>query len=899
MPTKKVITVQSIAKPFWSFETDKALLTLQTTVGGLSDEIVASRLAQFGANQLQAPDRFIGLKIFLRQFKSPLIFILIIAGVATLYLREWTDASVIFLAIVVNTLLGFYQENRAEHAIEKLRSYIKERVRVIRNGQEIEIDAIHLVPGDIIHLSSGMRVPADARLIEATSLAVDEALLTGESLPVNKHLEVSSEGAGLPERKNMIFGGTLVVDGTGLAVVTATGLSTEIGKIAKLVAAPKREQAPLQKAVTKLAWLIAAALSFLVFGIFMLGVSRGIPLYEMFLISAAVAVGAIPEALPIALTVVLAVGVEQLAKRNGIVRNLAAAETLGSTTVIMVDKTGTLTEAQMKLVNVISVNDILAHDGISKHRTKVLGHAERSLLAMAYFNTDVAINNPDANPEEWELSGKPLEVNIVRALVRNEILPEELTSSIESRLVLPFNSSNKFSVSRTTQLRGSSVFPKKYQQAWIALGAPDILLEKSNATKEETERIMRVIHKLSADGKRVLGVVAKRRQQKETSITPAEVQKFDFLGLLCFFDPIRVGVREAIEKIEETGVRVVMATGDLPGTARSVASELGWKVNEGNILTSVDLHQLTDEELLTNIDNIKIYSRVTPEDKRRVGLLLKQRGEVVGMTGDGVNDAPSLKAVDIGIAVGSGSDVAKDVADIVLLDDNFLTIAAAIEEGRRTLSNIRKSFVYLMSNSLDSVIVVGGSLLVGLPLPLTGLQIIWVNFFTGSWPALSFAFDEFVDKKMINAQNARTIIDGEVKFLTLGVGVFTSGCIFLLYWLLTYWQYPEAEVRSFIFACFASYILFVAYSFRSLSRPIFSYPVFSNRYLNASVLFGSVLIGTTIYFPPLQAIFQTTSLSLWWILGLAAWVVFNVFIVEVVKAAFKFIRERTRRAAAA
>ncbi|MEX2436859.1 MAG: HAD-IC family P-type ATPase, partial [Candidatus Paceibacterota bacterium] len=311
--------------------------------------------------------------------------------------------------------------------------------------------------------------------------------------------------------------------------------------------------------------------------------------------------------------------------------------------------------------------------------------------------------------------------------------------------------------------------------------------------------------------------------------------------------------------------------------------ELGWDISEGQVLTGEELKTISDEDLLENIDNIKIYARVTPEDKLRIAKLFKSRGEVVGMTGDGVNDAPSLKGVDIGIAVGSGSDVAKEVADLVLLDDNFQTIVAAIEEGRRILSNIRKSFVYLVSNSFDEVILIGGSLIIGLSLPLTALQIIWVNFFTGSLPALSYAFDDFTDRDRMTAKSSRKIINGEVKALTLGIGIITSVLLLVLYWYLSYINIPEIEARTFLFACFASYILFVSFSFRSLKRPIFSYNIFSNKFLSWSVVIGLILIAITIYIPFLQEIFGTVALTYTWLGWLALWIVINIGLVEGIK----------------
>lgn len=875
-------------KPFWSFSAEETLSILETSKTGLSENEVAERRDEYGLNRLRKENRFSKFKIFFDQFKSPLIFILIIAGVTTLIINEWVDSAVIFLCIAINTALGFYQESRAETALERLRSYIKERARIVREGKEHEIDAEQLVPGDIIHLSYGSRVPADARLISVKNLSVDEAILTGESLPVTKKTEAVSEATSLPERKNMVFAGTLVVEGYAVAVITGTGIFTEIGRIAELVAEAERGKTPLQKAVWKLAWVIAALATVIISGVFFLGLSRGEEIMEMFLVSIAVAVGAIPEALPISLTVVLAVGVEQLVKRKGIMRNLTAAETLGSTSVIITDKTGTLTEADLTLTDIISAEKLIQKKGGDEKRTKSLSPEQKEILKLAIFNTDVVIENSEEKPENWRLLGRAIENQIIRSAGINGLKPEKLKKESNNYLALSFNSNNKFSVSYVEISKNLSSPISNKKNFHVILGAPDILLDRSDLDKNSYLAIKNRIEEMSTEGKRLVGIAVMPTTQKDSeSFSPESAQNIKFIGVLAFFDPVRPKVPEAIKKMEKSGVKVIMATGDLKGTALSIAKDLGWKVKEGEVLTGDELKRLSDEELLKNIENIKVYARVTPEDKMRIGLLLKKKGEIVGMTGDGVNDAPSLKAVDIGIAVGSGSDVAKEVADLVLLDDNFETIVAAIEEGRRILNNIRKSFIYLMSNCLDEVILIGGSLLLGFPLPLTALQILWVNFFTGSLPAVSYAFDDFIDKDKTTAKSSRKIIDSEVKVLALGVGTLTSILLIVLYWLLLKLNVPIDEAKTFVFASLATYIMFVAFSFRSLKKPIFSYNIFSNRFLSWSVLLGLALTAATIYLPFLQNIFNTTSLSIAWIGWLIVWNIINISLVEAIKWAYR------------
>lgn len=858
----------------WALSIEQALERFHTSRQGLIEKEADLRLRHFGTNSLPRPKRFTMLGILLQQFSSPLIFILVGAAVLTIALKEWIDTVVILLAILVNAGLGFYQEYRAEATLEKLTTYIKERARVIRDGTEQEVDSTLLVPGDIIHLSYGSRIPSDARLIEANELSVDESVLTGESLPIHKETAELSEGTSLPERTNMVFAGTLVVEGSAIALVTTTGRYTEIGRIAELVDTTKREHTPLQKALARLGWMIFIGIAFLVAAIFFLGIARGEPIFEMMLMAVAISVGAIPEALPIALTVILAVGVERLATRKGIMRNLAAAETLGSTSVIMTDKTGTLTEANMRLVDIRTRKELL--DDPSKRGTiDTLRPDEKEILASALWGVDIVLENPGAEETEWRFSGKPIETAIARAAHRHGL---DVFAAARVRIpLLPFNSTNKFSINGHRE-----------KDEYIALGAPDILLQRSRLTKDDYLAMEKHIQTVSAEGKRLLGVARFPREKhgslKKGSAHPDHASDLEFLGVLVFQDPIRPEAKDAIKKMESLGAKVVMLTGDLKGTAIAIARELGWEVPEGDVISGEELRRLTDEELLPDLGRIRIFARVTPEDKLRIGRLYQKAGEIVAMTGDGVNDAPSLKAVDIGIALGSGTDVAKSVAGLVLLDDNFTTIVRAIEEGRRILENIRKVFVYLTSTCLDAVILIGGSLIAGLPLPLSALQIIWVNFFADSLPALSFAFDKEYDSRR---ERGAEILTREVKVLTLGIGILTSALLFSMYWFLLRIGLPEDQVHSLIFVCFALYGLIVAYCFRSLRTSLFARPIFDNRYLNLSVGLGTVLIMASVTVPFLREIFDLAiiPLSLAWVV--IVWLVVNILLVETTKWVFR------------
>lgn len=850
----------------WSLTEEEIFSSYKTVQDGLTDEESEVRIGIYGENIFSKKEKKRTLSLLVSQFTSPLIFILISAGVLSAVLRDWIDVVVIALALVVNAGLGFYREYHAENTLEKLTSYIKERTRVFRAGAEQEIDATRIVPGDIISLTYGARVPADIRIIRSTNFKTDEAILTGEAIPVSKTAEPIAVGALVAERKNIAHAGTLVVEGFALGVVIATGDDTEIGKIAQSVSATVRSKTPLQKSVDMVAWMIFLVVLVIVAGIFFLGIARGQETLEMLKLSAAVAVGAVPEALPIALTVILAKGAERIAAKKGIVRKLAAAETLGSTTLIMTDKTGTLTKADMKLTGIHSTESIIS-DATVLLGDKISG-AEKHLLELALKSTNIRLESTEGTPDNWIIHGRPFEKNIAKTALLYGITEHKHFGGGE--FVVPFNSTHKFSV-------------VKNNDSYIVMGAPDILVGLSGMEKDAYIKMSEWIQRISSEGKRLVGLATMRASNQEIT-SPEDVRDITFLGVLSFYDPIREEVPDVLKKIEQAGVKVVLVTGDLKGTALSVAKEIGWNVGEEVVMTGETLRGLSYVELYESIAHIKIFARVTPEDKMRIGRIYQSRGEVVAMTGDGVNDAPALKAMDIGISLGSGSDVAKSAADIVLLDDNFKTITLAILEGRKIIGNIRKTFVYLLSNSLDAVFVIAGSLAVGLSVPLTALQIIWVNFFTGSLPALAFAFDEEFDKKTMHGGGVRKkLFSRDVVFLTFGIGTLSSVLLFVLYYTLLHRGYDLGVAQTVFFLCFASYVLAISFSFRSLYKPIYAYNPFSNKTLSWSVLAAVMIIVATVSIPFMRGVFGLTAIPFVWIWFVIGWVFLNVVIVECAK----------------
>ncbi|OGN22306.1 MAG: hypothetical protein A2918_00080 [Candidatus Yanofskybacteria bacterium RIFCSPLOWO2_01_FULL_42_49] len=851
---------------FWSLPVQKVIEILDTDVrSGLLESEVTRRIKIFGPNVIEKPRRAPGLFILLNQFKSPLILILLFAGVVTLFIAHYRDALFIFAAVIANTALGFYQEYKAEKALAELKTYLKQRARVIRDGIEREIDAAELVPGDIVHLAQGDRIPADGRLIFVNDLQADEAILTGESLPVSKSVDPVSAEATIGDQYSIVFAGTLVTQGMGTAVICRTDFSTELGKIATLVAESQREETPLQNAIKRFSVKAGIVLSVFTLIIFGIGIALGYSRVDMFLTSIAIAVSAVPEGLPVAMTVILAIGVQRMARRKGVIRKLIAAETLGDTSVIIIDKTGTLTMAKMELSKVLP-----AVDG-----------GENKLLELAIINTNTFIENPDDSPSEWRISGRVLESALVKEVALRGVLVDAVKKKTLVLSSLPFNAANKFS---------ASLIHDGEKHLLVFFGAPDIFINRSTLNDTERDAALKEIGSLAESGELVVGVATKEVEKKEDFIFSKDLKLTGLLfqGLITLRDPIRPNVKEAVRKVQESGIRVIVMTGDHRGTAEAVAREVGLYIEKKGTLDSSELKLLSDEDLKKRLPFLRVISRVSPTDKMRIVKVFQETGEVVAMTGDGVNDAPSIKQADIGVAMGSGTEVARDVADLVLLDDNFETIAAAVEEGRQIMHNIRKVLVYLLSDTADELFLIGGALLTGLALPLNALQILWVNFFSDSFPAVAFAFEKNIDGLTYRPQSTKAgLFDPVMKFLILFIGLSTSAFLFVLYWLLLRVGFPEDLVRTFIFASFGSYTLFLAFSLRSLEKNIFKYSVFSNRYLVAGVGIGLVLMAMAIYIPFFQSLLKTVSLPFYWLLGVALIALINILAVEFGKWIFR------------
>jgi Ca2+-transporting ATPase len=853
------IEKEIIKQPFWAMSAEDAMLALKSSQFGISESDVKDRKNIFGPNKIINQKRFVQTKIFLRQFKSPLIYLLVLAALVTIYLGELNEATFIFIAVAVNVVLGFYQESKAEKALESLAGYLETKTRVMRGGKLFEINIEDLVPGDIIHFSSGDSIPADCRIISANNLLVDESILTGESLPVEKGTKASPLSAVLADRRSMLFSGTLAVEGLGTAIVVATAKNTELGNIAALINEITEEKTPLQKTIDSFAKKLALLVTVLAISIFFMGILYEYSPADMFKMSIAVAVAAVPEGLIIALTVILAVGVERLAKRKGVVRRLLSAETLGDTSVILTDKTGTLTEAKLNLVGIDSPK---IEDNHSEEERK------KEIIKFAILSTDARVTNPDDPAEDWKFVGKALDVALIKGALNNfDIKESDLRQQYTILDRLPFNSQNKFS---------SVKVKKDGMESILLIGAPEVVLKLCHTfywngqrpiSEIERAELLKDVHKKAYEGHRIISVASSSRQMNLADAK--KIDGFAYLGNILLKDTVRKDAGAVIGEIGQEGIRTVIVTGDHAGTAIAIARELGMSIDKNAVIEQHELDLMDNEQLVSRLPEIKIFARVNPESKVRIAKLFQAAGHVVAMTGDGVNDAPALKQADVGIAIGSGSGVARESADLVLLDDSFGTIVAAIDEGRRILQNIRKVLVFSLANLFDAIILVGGSIFLNIPIPVNAVQILWVNFVTDSFPIISISYEDEIGKgERIRKKISRSsVFDKEVKFLIWVIGVLTSILLFAAHYFLLKAGFPEQLSRTFVFSSLGVYTLLLTFSVKSLDKNIWNYNPFNNKVMNLSAFVGLALMMVAIYSTTLQKLLGTVSLPGVWLAG--------------------------------
>lgn len=864
-----VSTVGTVGTQQWHIMTsDAACVALVTNAErGLSREEAKKRLQEFGPNELKHTGGATWYGVLLAQFQNVLIVILLIAVALSAVLSEGLDALAIAAIVLFAVLLGFLQEYRAERAMEALQKMAAPTATVLRDGEEQEVEGRDLVPGDVIILATGDKIPADSRLLEAVNVRVAEASLTGESTPVRKVVEPLHDAqVGVGDRKNMIYMGTSATYGRGRAVVVATGMQTEFGKIATMLQSVREQRTPLQKNLDHVGNLLARVALGIVAIIIGAGVWRGQPLLEIFIFGVALAVAVVPEALPAVVTISLAVGLQRMVRRHALIRRLPAVETLGSTSVICADKTGTLTRDEMTVRRIIVDGRTVEVTGAGyEPKGDFLGASEGVTAAALHTLLTAAVLCNDARlvqkGDQWGIRGDPTEGGLVVVAAKAGIWKEELEKQYSRIDEVPFSSEAK---------RMTTVHVVGDQRVAFAKGAPEIILDACQIGAAEKERYLEGAQTMASQALRVLGVAWKELEpggDPEHSMT--------FLGLVGMIDPPRAEAKSAVEKCMRAGIRVVMITGDHPLTAEAIARELGILLPGGRVLTGRELDSMNEELFRQDVSHIQVYARVSPEHKLRIITALQAEGQqVVAMTGDGVNDAPALKRADIGVAMGiTGTDVTKEAAAMILTDDNFASIVAAVEEGRAIFGNIKKYLMYLLSANLGEIGIVTLCTILGLPLPLTALQLLFVNLVTDGLPAIALSVDP--PEKDLMGRPPRdqrcSIFTRPVLSLMLLGGIWSTVLhTGLFLWLLRRGiDLPRA--MTMIFVTLVLLELCKAYIFRSDHRPVWE-GMFQNRWLNFSVLAGILPLLAVIALPMLQEPFKTVPLNMgeWGFLALLA-----------------------------
>ena len=802
-------------------------------LGGLTSDEASSRLKKYGPNVLPEKPPPSSFSIFFSQFKNPLVYVLVVAGAVTFFLQDYSDTAIIFFVVLVNSILGYVQEKKASNTLESLKSLVHPKAVVIRAGKKVDVDVENIVPGDQVILSQGGKVPADGVVISANRFQAEEAVLTGESRPIDK---------GIDEK---VFMGTLVASGEAVMKVTTTGADTQMGKIALSVQDPV-EDSPLTRQLklfsNQLTKLVIALITF----VFIVGLVAGLEVVEIFKTSVALAVSSIPEGLLIAITVVLAIGMQRILKKKGLVRNLVSAETLGGVTSLCVDKTGTLTHGKLEVVEV---------DG------------EKEELCLQYFASpddpvmQVAKSWLETNLDDYEKRKREFDVN---------------TKHLD---VIPFSPENRYYATLVKHKDGN-------REAFVN-GAPELLVERSKLDAEKKGEIKEEIKKLTTSGKRVIGLAKKIIQEGKDKLNEKDIEaELVWVGLLVFSDPVRVGVRTAFEHTKSAGIKTVVITGDYAETAMAVMNELNMQVSEDRVVMGETLENMSEDEVVKKLEGIYrkgdgavLFARTKPEQKLKVVYALQESGEIVAMMGDGVNDAPALHKADIGIVVGEATDVAKESADLILLDSSFETIVDAVREGRGIFDNIRKIILYLMCDAYAEIVAVIGAIMIsvtimsGLPLPVTAAQILWINIVSDGFPHLALTVDpkskDIMDRPPRLPKDP--IVAGWMKGLIAVVSII-SGLTALLLFIHYYLSTGSIELsRSFAFAILGVNSLVYVFSVRTLTRPFWEENPFKNRWLNLAVLAGFVFQLLPFLITPLRGFFEIEMLSLsQWGLVLAA-----------------------------
>ncbi|MGM7701111.1 cation-translocating P-type ATPase [Pseudalkalibacillus sp. Hm43] len=867
---------------WYSISTAEVENTLQTDIKqGLTEKEAKKRLMNHGPNELHQEERMSPIIVFLSQFKDFMVLVLLVATLISGILGEYMDAIAIMLIVFVNGILGFVQEQKAEKSLHALKQLSSPKVNVLRNNEWVTIPSQEVVIGDIIRFSAGDRISADVRLIDSKSLSVEESALTGESIPSQKKAGAHLTGEQpLGDQENMCFMGTMVTNGRGTGIVIGTGMKTEMGKIAHLLTSEEGLQTPLQRRLEqlgKILILVALALTALVV---VVGVVQGHDLYTMFLAGVSLAVAAIPEGLPAIVTIALALGVQKMIRRRAIVRKLPSVETLGCATVICSDKTGTLTQNKMTVTELWSSGkswrvtgtgaDLQGHFMSGDHlidieRTPSL----KQLLTFGVLCNNATIRNVESKGrKEIQMSGDPTEIALKIAGYKAGIQDAVVERSYKLEDEFPFDSERKMMSVIVQSADG--------QRYVVTKGAPDVVLSRcerilwndrqSLLDDHRKKDVHRTVEKMGSHALRTIAVGYRPLKTGEQVKSAFEAEaNLTLIGLQGMIDPPRPEAIESIRECQQAGIKTVMITGDHVVTAKAIAKQLNMLPPDGKVMEGSTLASLSIEELEDIVDDVYVFARVSPEHKLKIVKALQNRGHIVAMTGDGVNDAPAIKAANIGIAMGiTGTDVAREASSLVLSDDNFATIRAAIEEGRNIYENIRKFIRYLLASNVGEILVMLFAMLMALPLPLVPIQILWVNLVTDGLPAMALGIDsaeENVMKRAPRRTNEGVFSRGlGWKIISRG---FLIGIVTIIAFAIAYFENPENLVRAqtIAFSTLVMAQLIHVFDCRS-ERSVFHRNPFGNIYLVWAVISSIVLLAIVIYYPPLQPIFHTTALNL-------------------------------------
>ncbi len=877
---------------------------------GLTSDEAQARLERFGLNELAETPRPGFWQLLLRQFQDFLILILIVAAGVSFVLGEMVEAGAILAIVILNAVLGVIQESKAEEALAALKKMAAPEARVLRDRHRISIPARELVPGDVVFLEAGSYVPADLRLVTAANLKIDEASLTGESVPVEKAADVTlSQGVPLGDRRNLAFMGTTVTYGRGVGVVVRTGMQTEIGLIAEMIQSYEKEATPLQRRLDQLGrWLgwgtlVVCGIVFVEAliqdtnlgliareGLIPYLVRTRQEIVELFIVAVSLAVAAVPEGLPAVVTIVLALGMQEMVRRHALIRRLPAVETLGSATVICSDKTGTLTQNEMTAVRLYVANlrlDVSGEGYQPEGRFTHYGdpadpydHPEvLALLTGGLLASDARLEpvSTGENGTRYRMVGDPTEGALVVAAAKAGLWRDEVEDRLPRVAEIPFDSDRKrMTTIHRGEVRGLEETGGAEYVACVK-GAPDVMLPFCDTILEEgvevplttgrRQHIENVIRDLGRDGLRVLAVAYRHLDEVPEELDPAEVEdNLSLIGLIAMTDPARPEVKRAVEKARKAGIRTMMITGDYPDTARAIAEEIDLvRSKDGRVLTGADLERLTDQALVEEIDVVDVFARVSPQHKVRIVEALKARDQVVAMTGDGVNDAPALKRASIGVAMGiTGTDVTKETADMVLTDDNYASIVSAVEQGRIIYSNIRKFVYFLLSCNVAEIMVIFFGTLFGSGSPLTAIQLLWLNLLTDGAPALALGLEK--GDPDIMDRPPRPVREPIInRLMTLGIGVQTVAITTVVlgaFYVGRMWDPMNPLLgQSMAFVTLSASELVRAYTARSERASLFRLGVFSNKYMQYAVAVSVVLLLAVVYVPFLQPIFRTVPLG--------------------------------------